>query len=226
MELLLIRLAQFDHQSSSIDDKKKIKIKPLVEGTKSSPEKVVTVPSTEIRKAENQTIIQSPQKEVENSVGEKTSVASIKNKLSISIKNPLPTQQQEVTEIEQENNVILNESFSPEVLNKAWKEYALKEEDAHLKNTILNVTPQLSENNRILISVFNPDQQAKLHDKSYEIKSFLSQQLKNNQIEIDIQVTENENEFTPHTNRDKFEYMKEKNPSLMELVKNFNLRLD
>ena len=207
--------------------KKKLKIKPLVEEKKSSIEKIVTVPSTETPKTENQPIIQSSKKEVENSAWEKSSVASIKSKLSISIKNPLPTtQQQEVTEIKQKNNVILNESFSPEILNKAWKEYALKEEDAHLKNTILNVTPQLSENNRILISVFNPDQQAKLQDKSYEIKSFLSQQLKNNQIEIDIQVTENENEFTPHTSRDKFEYMKEKNSSLMELVKNFNLRLD
>ena len=205
--------------------KKKLKIKPLVEGTKSSPETVVAAPPTETPKVENQPITQSFKKEVENSSVGINPIVSAKSKLSISIKKPLPTQQQEVTEIKQEN-IILNESFSNEALNKAWKGYAQKEEDTHLKNTILNVTPQLLENNQISISVFNPDQQAKLQDKSYEIKSFLSQQLKNNQIKIDIQVTENENEFTPHTSRDKFEYMVEKNPSLNELVKNFNLRLD
>ncbi|MDR0427603.1 MAG: DNA polymerase III subunit gamma/tau [Dysgonamonadaceae bacterium] len=228
IELLLIRLCQSEHQSLPIDDKKKIKIEPLKPSSEKSdiPETVEKEQPQAVADSRPSPVISTEEKKEGQSIRANTSSLE-KNKLRIPIKKTTTTTtQEEKNAEEQENKKIFQESFSKEDLEKAWKEYASTEQDAHLKNTILNVLPQLLENNKILISVFNPDQQSKLQDKKEEMKDYLSRQLKNNRIELDIQITENKNEFIPYTNRDKFDYMIEKNPSLLTLVKNFNLRFD
>lgn len=134
--------------------------------------------------------------------------------------------EQENGEEEQTNPSLLNSPFTQGDLERVWHQYAETEDDVHLKNTMLNVKPQLQENNLIVVWVYNPDQQNKLWEKGDEIKQFLFQQFQNNQLSLDIRVTENKKEFIPYTNRDKFDYMVEKNPTLLNLVRDFNLRLD
>ncbi|MDR0865956.1 MAG: DNA polymerase III subunit gamma/tau [Candidatus Symbiothrix sp.] len=216
IELLLIRLCQLNHQPSPVDDKKKIKLEPLVEAKK----------EPEVKQAQQeQAVPKAPEKPVTPEVS--TNEVISKSSLRVSLKKPVeaPTgEEHPVTEAAK--NVVLDERFTQEDLKTAWINYAGKEEDAHLKNTILNVNPQLSENNLIRIAVFNPDQQRKLTDKTVEIKTFLAQQLRNTQISLDIFVTEDEKQYLPYGNKNIFEFMAEKNPAILSLAKEFNLKLD
>ena len=218
IELLLIRLCQLNHQSTTIDDKKKIEIQPLVTKEETTQKQEVVVEKQEPIAAKT-SIVNTPPSEIPKNQRMITKGISIKK---------TPTEQQEESQSQAEISVSLdlNESFSQEDLTKAWKCYAEKEEDAHLKNTILNLPPELKENNWVEIAVFNPDQQRKLQEKSAEIKTFLSQELKNTHLELNIVLTEDNEQFLPYNSRDKFEFMAEKNPALISLAKEFNLILD
>ena len=224
IELLLIRLCQFDHQSAPIDDKKKIKINPLVpqqeaQGNVGSSKEVVA--KTQEQPVETNVSANASTPEASN-----VKLIS-RNKLSFSLKGTNTEKKEEIQlKTEVAKNVILNESFTQEDLEKCWKKYAEKEEDVHLKNTILNIVPEQREQNLVQIAVFNPDQQRKLEDKSAEIKAFLFQELKNTQLQLNIVVTEDKEQFIPYNSRDKFEFMAEKNQALLSLAKEFNLILD
>ena len=221
IELLLIRLCQFNHQPSPVDDKKKIEpIQPVntaiptVPVEKSNPIPAVS-PNIPAKKNPEQPIVEAP----------KNQVISIPR---ISIKKPTANDSAEVTSSKAEvlPEPAQNENFVQEDLEYAWKEYAEKEEDTHLKYTVLNVIPRLQEDNRIEISVFNPDQQKKLQEKASIIKSFLAQRLKNAQIQLEISVTEDKKQYIPYGSRDVFEYMAEKNPAIISLAQEFSLKLD
>jgi DNA polymerase-3 subunit gamma/tau len=208
IELLLIRLCQLNHQSTTIADKKKIEIQPLV-----AKEKTIQKQEVIVQKQEPVTIKETPRLKV---IPKSVSL----NKKNDNLKEE--TQSQSVLPVDLD----LNETFSQEDLTKAWKRYAEKEEDAHLKNTILNIAPELKENTIVQIAVFNPDQQRKLQEKATEIKAFLSQELKNTHLELNIVLTEDEEQYLPYNSRDKFEFMAEKNPALISLAKEFDLILD
>ncbi|MCC8145510.1 MAG: DNA polymerase III subunit gamma/tau [Bacteroidales bacterium] len=239
IELLLIRISQLNHQLVPIDDKKKIKIEPLTKGNSDSSEKLLPSSSVPEKKekaleiqntdVEVQPVRPQPQPQNQSHISSQSSSSSqlAKNKLRISLKKTAVSSEEEKSKTENKvEELVLSNVFTQEDLEKFWKEYALMEDDNHLKNTMLNIVPLLENDNHILVWVFNPDQQTKLQDKASNIKRFLAQKLQNNQIHLEIRVTENKNEFIPYTNRDKFDYMVEKNPSLLNLVKDFNLRLD
>jgi DNA polymerase-3 subunit gamma/tau len=215
LELLLIRLCQLNQQSSPVADKKKITIEPLVPGEQTAP-------------VEQKPTSQAPAKTVpEKPVAAKPVTSgplAANSPLRRSIK-PVSNQAEEKAPETETQNQVLNESFTQGDLEKAWKNYAGKEEDAHLKNTILNISPQLQAGNRIRIAVFNPDQEDKLKSKAEEIKRNLSGQLRNNQIELEILVTEDEKDYVPYGGRDIFKFMAEKNPAIISLAKEFKLKL-
>jgi DNA polymerase-3 subunit gamma/tau len=214
IELLLILLCQRNHQSTPADDKKKIE--PIID-------KADTVP------VNSNPISPTPEKAIIPAVPTEAPVQQLisKSQLRVSLKKPASDKPDEsVKESEMSKEPVIDEIFTQENLEKAWKEYAEKEEDAHLKNTILNISPQLQEKNLIRIAVFNPEQQNKLTEKKPAIKTFLSQRLKNSQIELDILITEDEKQFIPYGSKDIFKFMADKNPALISLTKEFNLKLD
>ncbi len=221
IELLLIRLCQLNHQSAPVDDKKKIKILPLQpEGS----HKAAVQESKVVQEAQPEEDQKSKVIRETNPVEESKGIEG--SKLRISIKKPQQTTTvNNVSEDVSRKEIVLNEPFTQEQLERFWKEYATREDDTHLKNTILNVAPTLEEGNIIRVFVFNPDQQNKLQNRSAEIESFLADRLQNNQIRLEFLVTEDKKELTPYSNRDKLEYMAEKNPALLDLVRDFNLRL-
>ena len=228
VELLLIRLCQLNHQSFSIDDKKKIKIEPLLKrgGDEEIPSVPVvdsSIPTSPLMSSGKYSETAQVKEKIQSTID---TSSLTKNKLRISLKKTAADQINKETEEKSADTPVLNKPFSQEDLEKAWRDCAAIENDTHLKNTMLNIIPQLQDNNQIVISVFNPDQQNKLQEKGVDIKEFLYNKLQNNQIRMEIRVTEDKKEFIPYTNRDKFDYMVEKNPSILNLVKDFNLRLD
>jgi DNA polymerase-3 subunit gamma/tau len=212
IELLLIRLCQLNHQSTSTDDKKKIR--PLVEKKKDEPA------------VSNQTLEQPPTEEKQSAPDVSAGRIMSKSSLRISLKKTTSDQADEkALEASLSRERKEEKAFTQEELEKAWKEYAKKEEDIHLKNTILNIRPQLLDKSRVQVTVFNPEQQSKLTEKEFFIKNFLSAQLKNHLLQLEIVVLENQRQHLPYGSRNVFNYMAEKNPSLISLAKEFNLKL-
>ncbi|MCL1937299.1 MAG: DNA polymerase III subunit gamma/tau [Candidatus Azobacteroides sp.] len=217
IELLLIRLCQLNHQSTPTDDKKKIK--PLVEQEKDN-----SIASTQTQAP---SIPPPPTGEKQNAPDVSPNRIMSKNSLRISLKKTASNQPNEKSqEADLPHEPKLEEAFTQEELEKAWKEYAKKEEDIHLKNTILNIRPQLLNENRVQVAVFNPEQQSKLREKEFLITDFLSHQLKNHLLQLEIIVLEEQKQYIPYGNRDIFNFMAEKNPSLIALAKEFNLKLN
>jgi DNA polymerase-3 subunit gamma/tau len=215
LELLLIRLCQFNQQSSPVADKKKITIEPLVPNGEAAP-----VAPKQTSQAPEQPVVEKPVAAKPVSSGPLAANSPLRRSIK-----PASNQPEEKTPEAETQNMVLNESFTQEDLERVWKNYAGKEEDAHLRNTILNISPQLQANNRIRIAVFNPDQKDKLKSKSEEIKRNLSGQLRNTQIVLEIAITEDQKDYRPYGGQDIFKFMAEKNPAIVSLAKEFNLKL-
>ncbi|MDR2086699.1 MAG: DNA polymerase III subunit gamma/tau [Dysgonamonadaceae bacterium] len=225
MELLLIRLCRLNQSSDPEDDKKKTIIDPIVDSP--APEKTsvaTSVPTDEPKAA----AVSLPQDILLGLQKDDTSTGNAKIKpVSIGVKKT----GKEESEKEEKNpprdeNVVMNDAFSQEDLVNAWKMYAEKEDDIHLKNTMVNFALRLKENNVIEIGVPNPIQQAKLNEKVADLYHFLSSQLRNSSIRIEIKITEDDSRPQLFTDQEKFKDMATRNSNLVALVDEFNLRLD
>jgi hypothetical protein len=125
-----------------------------------------------------------------------------------------------------EINIIQTTPFNQEELYTIWRKYANVSDDIYLKNTMLYITPELKEDHRIEIKTLNPEQANKFKEMGTEIKEFLFASLKNNQITLDIKMVEDTAQQSLFTDKEKYQYMADKNQNLIKLVQEFNLRLD
>ena len=91
---------------------------------------------------------------------------------------------------------------------------------------MLYMNPQLKDDYRIEIEVLNPEQENHFRENGTAIREYLFSSLKNSHIELDIKLKIEDHTQTLFTDKEKYLYMVDKNPSLKNLVKEFNLRLD
>ena len=112
-------------------------------------------------------------------------------------------------------------------LIQKWNEYAQDiKEKIHLKNTMLNISPDLKNGETISVSVYNPEQAQKLQEESTALVEFLRHELQNFHITMEVEITEQENVQIAYTEQDKYKLFVSKNPQLQKLVNEFRLRLD
>jgi DNA polymerase-3 subunit gamma/tau len=226
IELLLIRLCQLNSPSAPEDDKKKMTIEPIAGESSQTPTPAATQSATVSSPAPAQA---APSNTNHTTAKPEVSLPAGKKPVSISLKKHL-TENAEPAAIhspsENIKEIVNNEPVNQEDLNRFWKEYAQTEDDIHLKNTLLNFSPVLKENNQIEVEVSNPAQAAKLNEKIVVIRRYLAEQLKNSMIQIHIRLNETKTESLPFTDKEKYQYLLAKNSTLGSLVKEFNLRLD
>jgi DNA polymerase-3 subunit gamma/tau len=215
IELLLIRLCQWNSPRQE-DDKKKIVIEPISKETDAAQKETNVKVASET--PVSQPILES-EKRTDNPL------ATGRTVVRIGLKNS-PTKEDNLNAEETEVVSVYNESFTKEELIAAWKKYADAVDDVHLKNTMLYITPELKENNKVEIVVLNPEQEHEFQEKGLEIKEFLFEQLKNNQLVLEVKINEDDANPMPFTDKEKYKYMADKNPVLSKLAKEFNLRLD
>jgi len=217
IELLLIRLCQFNQSAEQVEEKKKV-IEPIAQpqptqspnGQKEVQVAVSSQPSQPIQPKEE------PAKKPVNTA----------KPMSISLKKHHVEKVEEKV-VETEEKVVLSETFDQVNLLRVWKNYANQEnDDIHLKNTMLNFSPILKENYQIEVEVSNPTQEVKLKEKMPDIYSYLSTQLNNTSIQIEVKLNEENTAHQPFTDRERFQFMASKNPVLNSLVGEFNLRLE
>jgi DNA polymerase III subunit gamma/tau len=149
--------------------------------------------------------------------------------ISISISKPI------AKENESENQVSVqtterkrNQPFTAEELFTYWTRFALEviPEKTHAKNILLNNQPDIEENGNVRVVIDQIIQQNSLNEIAGQLTQYLSDNLQNDFIELQIEVDttkENKKVMSP---QDRFAKMAEINPALIRLRKEFGLEID
>ncbi|SDG38807.1 DNA polymerase-3 subunit gamma/tau [Pedobacter terrae] len=121
------------------------------------------------------------------------------------------------------------EPFSYDRLLEVWNTFTQKMKAADKINlfTILNnFAPKLLKPELIEISVESKTQEHLVQQESVELLNFLRNELRNFGIEITYKLTERKIENRLYGNREKYDYLVNKNPKLDELRRRFNLDIN
>jgi DNA polymerase-3 subunit gamma/tau len=126
----------------------------------------------------------------------------------------------------EEKIVAPDEPYSPEALNLVWNEYTTQRKKYQAEYQLL-MQPYELRGNQIVVLLHSPVHETMLNGVRLELGSFLRERLKNNSIQILGEfVKEGQEKKAIYTNREKFEYLAEKNPVLKELKDRFGLDTD
>lgn len=215
IELLLIRLCQLN-ASPEESDKKKIVIE-AIESRKGD------VRDNGVQDAKNTVAPTVPKISTEaGRLPETPGKSIVRVRLN---GNPEQTGKPETVSSQAENPV-QDHPFSQEDLIQSWKNYTNQTEDVYLKNTMAYINPQLKDGYKIEAEMLNPKQADHFRENSPAIREYLASALRNSRIELDIKIKTEDHTQTLFTDKEKYLYMVDKNPSLKNLVQEFNLRLD
>ena len=245
---LLVELTLMQMASHEEAQKKKLELNPIAsnawkEGATAKPTvTLVEVPTTEKRKAEPE-----PRK-AEQSVEEEVSETS-----ALKLQPQSPPVEAEVARPTRKKKIKLDtpdtlQSAAPVVVNTveektrtspvdepaiqaAWKAYAemIKAADQlNLYSTLCATTIGLDDGH-VLIRVLNKLQEEQLRDALLNISQFIADQVKNDELVIEIKVVATEkseisSEFM--TDRERYDGMVKKNPRVEELRKRLDLDLN
>ena len=152
---------------------------------------------------------------------------SIKEKLNISTNVMNNPEKEEDTETEDEQE-ILNAEFSEKQLIEAWHKFSnTMGSRPRIFNTLTSKDPKLVDDFTISFIIDNNLQEEKINEIRNELIYFLRKELKNNEIDLKLIITELEEENNKlYTAEDKFKYLLSKNENLGKLKQEFNLDLE
>ncbi|MFZ6014236.1 MAG: hypothetical protein ACOYXT_28095 [Bacteroidota bacterium] len=118
-----------------------------------------------------------------------------------------------------------DEPFTPEQLRSAWDEYAAQRKKFQAEFQLLNQAYELRDK-LIVVPLLSPVHETMLNAFKSELATFLREKLKNNSIQVTGQLQSSEEKKLIYTNREKFDYLAEKNPILKELKDRLGLDTD
>lgn len=155
------------------------------------------------------------------------STFSIKDKMKQSSQEDVIAEETK-TEEKKEPDEILTNDFSEKELIAKWHEFSNKVGDKpRIFNTLTSKDPKLEESNIITFNIDNNLQEQKINEIRNELMDYLKRELKNNQIDLKLIISEIEEENNKlYTSEDKFKHMLSKNQNLNTLKQEFNLDLE
>ena len=123
-----------------------------------------------------------------------------------------------------------NQTFSEEELQNAWSTYVARADSKGQFNfyATLRASTIVSEQNALTIEVLNKLQAEQIREAQLELMQFFSEELKNDELTLEIQVktAKQESVNTQFMNdRERYEAMTKKHPALDELRKRLDLDL-
>ena len=115
--------------------------------------------------------------------------------------------------------------FSEEAMQIAWMEYTNNVESDGKYNLLSHLTMGIPKLEGSIIHLEFPNHTIKteVERAKYELLGFLREKLQNYKIDLDITVNEIAEKRYTYTTREKFEKMKEINPLIEKLRKEFDL---
>ncbi|MCJ0742296.1 DNA polymerase III subunit gamma/tau [Pedobacter montanisoli] len=119
------------------------------------------------------------------------------------------------------------EHFTEEQFYFYWEQLSIKAKNEDKINlfTLLSSNKPLIEGTEITILVENLALEGTFHDEKIDLLNFLRASLKNFDLQIQAKRIASKQSNRIYTNKDKYNYMVEKNPQLEELRRRFNLDL-
>jgi DNA polymerase III subunit gamma/tau len=132
----------------------------------------------------------------------------------------------EVEEAPVTYNVTDKKPFTQEQLNTAWDKFSqrYKDTEPRLHSTLLAAPPVFPDDNKVEFSVNNNLQQEEVLKIKPALLNFLRNELSNGSIELEIKISETiQGNKRFYTDREKFDYLAEKNPDLLKLKQQFGL---
>lgn len=126
-----------------------------------------------------------------------------------------------------ENSTLREEPLTLEQLMEVWDRYTekIKVDYPHLHTILRQQRPELSEDFTIRFAVSNKLLEDELQMKKSDLLDFLRTALSNIHIRLEVRVEDQIREQRPYTDREKFERMAEKNPSLRSLKEQMDLEI-
>ena len=115
--------------------------------------------------------------------------------------------------------------FTPEQLKKVWGDYAETRKKFQADYHLLTQGYEL-DGTQITLHLHSHVQESMLNAMRIELSSFLRERLKNNSITLIGTIVEQEARKVIYTNREKFDYLVERNPLLKELKDRLGLDTD
>jgi hypothetical protein len=115
--------------------------------------------------------------------------------------------------------------FTPEQLQFAWVEFAEQRKKFQAEYQLLTQPYELDQH-KIILHLHNPVQETMLSNLKSDLTAFIRDRLKNQSIQIVGELREAEQRKVIYTNREKFDYLAQKNPMLKELKDRLGLDTD
>jgi hypothetical protein len=132
-----------------------------------------------------------------------------------------------VQEVGQSNFSSYNENlFEPitqEQVNEKWKEFVEKMADRPSLCSALSNVPELTNGNKLLLTIGNSVQEEDIRLIKPELISWLRKELRNSGIELITSIGKIASGRTIFSDSEKLQMMMQKNPDLHELKQKFNL---
>ena len=120
---------------------------------------------------------------------------------------------------------VLNEPYTEAQLRTAWDAYAEQRKKFQAEYQMLT-QPYTLQDHTITVELLSPVHETMLNNIKSELTGFLREQLKNSAIQVTGQLYAGEEKKVIYTNREKFDFLVEKNPMLRELKDRLGLDTD
>jgi hypothetical protein len=147
---------------------------------------------------------------------------------NLGIKSLLDPKKEKSAEEELEQLETLNEKYSYEDLEYAWKDYALgikRQKKDSLFATLMKSEMTLDSQHQIKLVIQNSIQAVELDKEKAELIQFLRKKLKNTAINLIYEITEKK-DVKVLTSKSTFDKLAKENESLHKFRKLFNLDID
>ena len=115
--------------------------------------------------------------------------------------------------------------FTPDQLKMAWNEFTEQRKKFQAEYQLLTQPYELIEN-KVILHLHNPVQENILANLRTDLTGYVRDKLKNQSIQIVGESREAEQRKVIYTNREKFDYLVQKNPVLRELKDRLGLDTD
>jgi DNA polymerase-3 subunit gamma/tau len=130
--------------------------------------------------------------------------------------------------IEEEDNIELpNDDFTDNDIRIAWKKFCDKEKVNGNNNmlSLLNMNDPVIENNSIIISTINKMNQKEVKGYKNKIQAFISKELNNYGITVDVSLDEVKQKKNFVDSKDKLDTLVKENDNISLLINEFKLRI-
>jgi hypothetical protein len=131
----------------------------------------------------------------------------------------------EVYEIQGDDVKKDNKLFTEEEFKDAWSAFAESRKVQRGDYQLLNQQFEIQEN-RVVVFLSNPIQEAMLNEFKTELNTFLRERLHNNSIQVTGELRMEADKKIIYTNRDKYDFLVAKNPLIKELKDKLGLDTD